>query len=548
MKCARRRWRSVGTTALLLMLVASCEPAWDGPTLLAAADAAGGTGSADGAVLPPVPDDAQAPLLPDLADDTGPAADIDRPPADVPSPEDVQEDDLYIPPAVRPCAACLLESDCGPFMTCAQLGPERNCIAPCALDGDCPSGWRCDAFDSKGSFCVPLAYECSAGCLEEGCPEGLTCDQKRGSSTHGWCVPAAEQCAGCIEDWECGEGLRCALTGAGNQFCVPTCESEGACPDWAHCDERGGVGGAGVYVCVPDNGSCCGPDCRPDECSPACGGLLPICHNGRCVACVTDTDCPQPGEFCDRATYTCAGPCSGTPTTPYLLDEVCVQCLDDSHCADGDLCNSETHTCGTGDPCGNACAEPYPACAVVNGVPTCVPCTEDAHCGTGTCDRATFSCTCASGTTCAEDCAQDCAVNGCPDDDRFHLRCDPNSGCCYDERGFCDNVTAFCHEASGSTCISVFDIFSGGHLPGGQPDWLPTEGLFTIFTGGLCSCDAGAAALCELLPSLPICDEKPACYDDPSCLPIGSLIRLFTDDDPGGSPLLSGDFCTYVGL
>jgi Cys-rich repeat protein len=44
-------------------------------------------------------------------------------------------------------------------------------------------------------------------------------------------------------------------------------------------------------------------------------------------------------------------------------------------------------------PCGEWCRAPYPACAVVDGVATCVPCTVDAHCPDGQrCDLETYDC------------------------------------------------------------------------------------------------------------------------------------------------------------
>jgi hypothetical protein len=168
---------------------------------------------------------------------------------------------------------------------------------------------------------------------------------------------------------------------------------------------------------------------------------------------------------------------------PHEFEGSCVQCLEDRHCgADGD-CAEGTHTCAGGDACGGACGAPYPGCVVVNGVPSCVSCTSDAHCPGGACNTTTYGC---EGGANDRGCAGDCLIAGCRSvSGQFTLACDPESGCCYDTTGLCDDVEAFCKTASGSECQSIFEIFMGGAIPGGG---LP--GMEGAFVGGLCTCDA----------------------------------------------------------
>ena len=447
------------------------------------------------------------------------------------------EEDIPVAPPAAECSLCASDADCGGDLTCEQLGATKNCLAPCTDDGECQSGWLCYPITNEGNACIPGAYQCTADCLAAGCPEGQACDQLDGSETHGQCIAALDACAPCAGyDWQCGAGHRCALTAAGMLFCVAECDA-GVCPDWSTCMEKGGTGGTGVMICMPNNASCCGPDCGVD-CDPECSGTLGQCHNGACVQCTADEHCTGTGETCDPTSYRCVGGlCSGTPSTPYECGGACCECQQDSHCATND-CDETTGTCAGGDACGGLCVDPYPGCATVNGVPSCVPCTDDAHCTPSTCDLTTYSC---AGQT-GENCNQDCVVAGCPQTTQFTLSCDPQTGCCYDTTGLCDNVSAFCRSETGSECKSIFEIFMGGALPGGGIPGMPTDG----FAGGMCTCDAGGSTLCNLLPNNPICDTVPQCHEGGSCMGLGTIIQILMSlgGGAGGAPLIMGDFCT----
>lgn len=450
---------------------------------------------------------------------------------------DIKDHEIDEPvPGVPACTVCASSTECGDDMSCLQLGGDRHCLAACENDADCLAGWVCYPLTQDGDVCIPSSYQCNADCLVDGCDEGYVCDQVEGRETFGECVPALDLCSNCEHDWQCGEGYRCAMTVAGHRFCVAECYDDAPCDDWANCQEKGDMGGVGVMICMPENPTCCGPDCVDEECDPPCSGRLPICHQGRCVQCVEDEDCVDTGGTC-VSNHCQGGPCEGNPTAPYELDGECVQCLRDEHC-DSNICRAD-NTCEGDDPCGGACQPPYPGCAVINGVPSCVPCTEDAHCGTGACDTSTYLCD-NHGIT---ECGQDCVINGCPDAPQFDLACDTRTGCCYDRDGNCDNVVAFCNEEGGSECMSMMDIFMGGMIPGGLPGMDSGE-----FIGGMCTCDAAAHTLCNLLPNNPMCDAAPRCHDGVNCLPLGTIMELLMGGAGGGDLLFGGDMCTSMSL
>jgi len=458
--------------------------------------------------------------------DTVQPDDTKEPPVDVPP-------DVPMPTNVAACTTCTVDADCGEGKTCEQLGATKNCVAACSDDADCASGWVCYPLTNEGDACVPAAFSCAAPCLASGCADGQVCDQIEGSPTFGQCVAALAECDACENDWECAAGFRCGQSAGGLRFCLPEC-GDGNCPTWAACAEKGGLGGEGVMFCRPTHPTCCGAGCAVEQCDPACTGNLPVCHNGQCVACDSDDDCPNAGQTCNPLTYQCqGGPCPD-PATPYEFEGSCVQCLQDSHCGASGDCQEATHTCAGGDACGGACVAPYPGCAVINGVPSCVPCTGDVHCPGGTCNTTTYSC---EGGTAGGGCAGDCLVNSCSSvSGQFQLACDPESGCCYDTTGLCDGVEAFC-QGPGSECKSIFEIFAGGAIPGGG-----IPGMEGGFAGGMCTCDAGASTLCNLLPNNPLCEAAPMCYQGVSCMPIGTLMQLLTGS--AGGALIGGDFCS----
>ena len=382
------------------------------------------------------------------------------------------------------CASCTTADDCpAGGWTCVPLSTGQACLPPCTTSDDCTTGWTC-----FNGACAPGGFSC-AGCNVDGCTSANdVCDTNTGN-----CTSPQSQCGACTYDWECGDGNACHSFGPNLSVCVPRCSGGAACPGGANCitDDT-----SGYKVCEPKGTTCCfdeNPANCPDTnaCTPACGGGTPHCKLGVCVACLEDAHCPQ-GQTCNTNNGTCSGggpQCGGG--TPHWNEAkgTCVQCLNDTHCG-GSVCNPQTNTCEN-DICGT-CADPYPACAEVNGEFYCVQCTDDSYCGQGgTCQIDTYSCqggTVNNPDPCSSDADCDAGVSG------FNLACDLDSGFCYDKDGGCDDVTAFC--MNGNDCVDFFELLGmagGGGLPGG----LPGGGGATL--PGSCECTPKGGAI----PGLP---------------------------------------------
>lgn len=115
----------------------------------------------------------------------------------------------------------------------------------------------------------------------------------------------------------------------------------------------------------------------------------------------------------------------------------------------------------------------------------CVQCIQDSDCPSGQCDEATYFCEGGGGTGTTPDSCKCTSDADCPAGSQFSLKCDTSVGTCYDVAGGCDNISACCDAASGSECVSIFDLMGGGGgLPAGGLPGLP-GGAF-----GLCTCSA----------------------------------------------------------
>jgi len=129
------------------------------------------------------------------------------------------------------------------------------------------------------------------GWLLEACPEGLLCDD--GECVESACQPLSAQCLGndvqiCSPD---GTGWSAPMPCPEGQVC-----QEGAClapecePGTKICVDNK------VLECAEDGLSWTASACAEDE----------VCFEGQCIQCVKDSDCPE-GELCQ------AGACQETP-------------------------------------------------------------------------------------------------------------------------------------------------------------------------------------------------------------------------------------------
>ena len=388
---------------------------------------------------------------------------------------------------VEACGACSSSDDCGAGgWNCIPVGGANICAPPCATSDDCDTGWTC--FSNQ---CVPGGFSCD-GCVTTGCDAGQACETNAG----GLCQPAKSSCDVCIYDWECGTGNACHDLGGGTKVCVPRCSGDADCAVHS-------------AVCVTDSISeyrvCSNAGCGTGAtCTPECSGATPHCNSASvCVECLTDTHCSN-GDICDQTTGTCGATTGCQAPTPIFSPEQgkCVQCTENSHCGGG-TCNLATNTCD-GDVC-STCVDPYPACALVGGDYYCVQCTTDAECGQGgTCNLQTYSCeggTISVPDACTQDSDCDPGVSG------FDLECDLGTGLCVDKEGGCDDVTAFCR--NGAECISLIEALTGD-LGGSLPELPGTEGD-TI--PGACACEPDS----EVIPGFggPSAD----CPDGFTCSP-----------------------------
>jgi hypothetical protein len=427
---------------------------------------------------------------------------------------EVTEDSTEPPAQDSSCKACSSDADCD-GQKCYPLGGGTYCFGQCTTHDDCPSGWMCYQLDNQSMQCIPMAFNCDAGCLSTGCPEGQVCNQESGE-----CQPGGAECAACQQDWDCGDGLKCYNQG---KYCAPACA--GGCPGNSACQE---VNSIAVNLCVSGTAVCC----YGDACANPCQAPTPYPLEGTCVECVEDAHCGE-GKYCEQLSHSCMD-AACQPPTPFQLDDgSCVECKNTSHCAAkgaGYVCDPATHTCKTDDKpeeC-SYCQDPYPACTEINGIWSCVQCTDDSYCPNGTCDLSLYSC---SGGVNGPGCGSCSSDSDCVSamGDKV-LACDVASGCCYDTGGFCDNVESMCNAGAGSDCMGLMEMLMGGM--GGIPG-MP-EGM----AGGVCTCDEPVGMdglLCLIIPGgMFPCPEGGGCLGDSICV------------DPAAIPLL-GDIMGALG-
>jgi len=414
---------------------------------------------------------------------------------DAPAPTDSKAD-AVAPVSDKSCATCTADADCGADFECVDLLNGKFCARKCTVPADCKAGYSCEKASSGGNSkmnCVLPSFQCE-GCAGTGCGAGQKCNLKSNPPA---CGAVKTQCEDCQLDSDCDGGLRCVKQGK-SKVCAPDCSATGKCPDKSTCQSFLGVSGK---VCAFQAATCCfGPACTTS--CPGCSADK--CIGGQCVECVLDSDCGK-GK-CNLASHTCASDAACSAPTPIKLSSgTCVECNNDSHCAQssgGPKCNLSNNKCeksSASNECAN-CGGNYPDCVDINGTWSCVECKSDTTCEAkkaGTCSPTKFTCagTVGAGTgpskgTCKSD--SEC-VNG--PSTTFDLACDTASGLCFDKKGNCDNVAAFCNAAAGSSCKQMADLLGGaGGLPGGIPG-LPSGGGSPggLPGGGYCSCGGTAS-------------------------------------------------------
>jgi hypothetical protein len=262
------------------------------------------------------------------------------------------------------CAECNFDTDCktAPFNTCwNEYGRCVQCVEPGPGESsDCP----------LRSFCHPDDHVCVGGCRKDklDCPVVERCvgatdtepgrcvectpETEDADCPNGRCDPATSTCVQCLENIDCGQ-LKCR-------------QSDHACVECL-----GDLDCAMAWIC---NANFCAPGCRSDfKCPPEgqANILLTRCQadylpNGRCVQCLSDTQCPL-GWICNNDGRCIEGCRAGPPPArcpsfkPYCQDrpspevDQCVGCLSNTNCSGTTpICDAEDWVCrcaGVGDAC-----------------------------------------------------------------------------------------------------------------------------------------------------------------------------------------------------
>ena len=436
------------------------------------------------------------------------------------------------------CAACQADADCADGYGCVPLlnSTDHNfCVKKCTASSECTAGLLCQqATQATQQFCIPPTFKCE-GCAVDGCTGDENCDF---AAKPPKCMKVGGSCATCQLSKDCAAGMVCVKQGS-EKVCAPNCAAGESCPENSACIDFG----TGIKACSFTAETCCyGASCTS---SAVCKGCAGKCIAGKCVECLQDADCKD--GSCIVSSHTCQLAKCPDDKPQKLVTGECVACTNDTHCA----ASSVGPKC-IGNSCAKAnqsnecsvCQDPYPGCVEINGAWSCVECATDDDCkksGKGSCSAKTFTCSGSTGgtitptTKCKADADCKAGTSG------FTLVGDVATETCYDTKGQCDNVVAFCNAKAGSVC-KPFDLLGlgGGGLPSipGLPSTTPASS-----GAGVCSCGSASTggstwddSICKLL-SLSACDctkdaKSKAC--DPAGL--GSCCQS-KGGSGGGNPL-----------
>ncbi|AGC48755.1 hypothetical protein MYSTI_07483 [Myxococcus stipitatus DSM 14675] len=308
--------------------------------------------------------------------------------------------------------------------------------------------------------------------------------------------------------------------------------NNGTCSDNYYCNS--------AALCAPcDTALRCGAKCSPCGVSfPFCaninGGNTCVqctedsqCANGRCDltdnmcrGCNDDTDCPNTGR-CDPATNQCSG-CNDDSDCPgATCDEptaTCVQCTEDTHCPNGQVCVPGLNQCRE---CNDDSQCDRGEICTNN---QCVPCATDGACAGNSCNCCPGGTQCAALTPGASPSCVECTTDSqCGEGQK----CDPLNGRCVTEIPECNTASA-----CGPSCATC---------PGDRPYCLDGQVCVQCRTdlecGGGQFCVSGECSACttdkHCGTRCEACDvDAPFCLSDGS--PQGSsCVGCRTNEDCG---------------
>ena len=262
------------------------------------------------------------------------------------------------------CVGCTGTSDCNGRANatkCLTPGVGTGQCVECLGNADCPGS---KPICNGSNQCVVCTSTGQDSVCSTNHPGTNFCD-----------AGGTGACVACRDNTQC-------TAGSTTPFCDTS--STHTCVGCAATDSRCN-GNANGNACQP-SGSC--SQCRTGN-TGACGGGTPLCEltSGKCVACLSDTNCTanSTAPHCDTAsTFTCIG-CSGSDTN----------C---SGNANGGACqpNGSCRLCRSGST--GACTGGTSQCDTVTGA--CVECLSNANCTASSnkpfCDTSGNSDTCVS--------------------------------------------------------------------------------------------------------------------------------------------------------
>ena len=265
----------------------------------------------------------------------------------------------------------------------------------CLVNPDCPAGELCN---TATNTCVPTGCTSDADCSAPtpACDTSTTfCVECTGDSHCSGGTPVCETsgqvCVECLSDTVCSGSDVCNLP---TNTCTPTgCTSDSDCSDPTPvCDS-----GSGLCIACVDDGDCSNPTTVCDTAVPVCvecprqqrllGAQPPVRHRWqpdlrrvhprhrlqrqRCLR-------PGPERLCARV-HQRRRLCGACACVRHHTTTTCVECLVNSDCAAGELCNTATNLCvPTGCTSDSDCSAPTPACDTSAAL--CLECTGDSHC------------------------------------------------------------------------------------------------------------------------------------------------------------------------
>lgn len=251
-------------------------------------------------------------------------------------------DGVCVDHACFTCSTDTNEGCSGATPVCASLAGTPTCVA-CEVDVDCagtPETPTCSDHVCKACSLKDPSH-CGAEtpvCVEEGnsarcvqCRDSIDCQLAEDGGSNGNAQCVQEQCTTCV----LGTNEGCSTT-------LPFCAA--LVPE---------TGDAGVSYLAPS------PSETPTanqyleyehaclECldEDACGGSLPGCFDGQCVACTRDAHCKDDPatSICDTSTHTCVG-CQAVGDCAHQLDNNTTACdIEHRTCVE---CTAAEDTCG----------------------------------------------------------------------------------------------------------------------------------------------------------------------------------------------------------